>query len=304
MKKIKDKNGFIALAVFLTIFPIVWFIFDATNTPSKLGLPVNSVPGQWSVVLISYFASALSALAGFIATAYSVNKSIEHQNRVRKQDNAIAALPLISVEYSDGVVEKSRDAEIEYIRLPQEKASKEIYLKNEILKNPFLKFSLQNKGQREMYNLRFMSERPEKPEGNKKDLVLFPVIYSNEEKVIGVNLKVAIPCDKNGAKLVCSGYPEYGSESTSVEFFFEDCYGNTYSQLIELEISYSYKIYEIYNKKYKFYDDSGILECKIISAPKAYGKSDIKKEAKQLLNNWRQYDHPDIYSVSSEKELC
>ena len=85
MKKIiKDKNGFIALAVFLAIFPIVWFILDATNTPSKLGLPVNSAPGQWSVVLIGYFASTLSALAGFIATAYSVNKSIEHQNQVRK----------------------------------------------------------------------------------------------------------------------------------------------------------------------------------------------------------------------------
>lgn len=274
MKKIiKDKSGFIALAVFLTIFPIVWFILDATNTPSKLGLPLNSVPGQWSVVLIGYFASALSALAGFIATAYSVNKSIEHQNQARKQDNAIAALPLISVEYSDSVIEKSRDAEIEYICLPQEKASKEIYLKNEILKSPFLKFSLINKGQREMYNLRFMYERPEKSEGNKKDLVLFPVIYPNEEKVIGVNLKVDIPCDKNGVKLICPERPEYGSESTNIEFLFEDCYGNTYSQLIELEISY--KIYEIYNKKYKFYDDSRIVECKIISAPKAYGKSDI-----------------------------
>ena len=274
MKKIiKDKNGFIALAVFLAIFPIVWFILDATNTPSKLGLPLNSVPGQWSVVLIGYFASSLSALAGFIATAYSVNKSIEHQNQVRKQDNAIAALPLISVECSDSVVEKSRDMEIEYTCLPQEKASKEIYLKNEILKNPFLKFSLQNMGQREMYNLRFISERPEKSEGNKKDIVLFPVIYSGEEKVIGVNLKVAIPYDKNGVELVCSGYPEYGSESTNIEFLFEDCYGNAYSQLIELEISY--KIYETYNKKYKFYDDSRLLECKIISAPKAYEKSDV-----------------------------
>ena len=273
MKKIKDKNGFIALVVFLAIFPIIWFILDIANIPSKLGLPLNSVPGQWSVVLIGYFASALSALAGFIATAYSVNKSIEYQNQVRKQDSAIAALPLISVEYSDSVIEKSRDAEIEYICLPQEKASKEIYFKNEILKSPFLKFSLINKGQREMYNLRFMSERLEKSEGNKKDVVLFPVVYSNEEIVIGVNLKVAIPCDKNGVKLVCSGYPEHGSESTSVEFFFEDCYGNTYSQLIELQIGY--EVYEIYNKKYKFYDDSRILECKIISAPKEYGKSDI-----------------------------
>ena len=264
MKKIiKDKNGFIALAVFLAIFPIVWFILDATNTPSKLGLPLKSIPGQWSVVLIG----------GFVATAYSVNKSIEHQNQVRKQDSAIAALPLISVEYSDSVIEKSRDAEIEYICLPQEKASKEIYLKNEILKSPFLKFSLINKGQREMYNLRFMSERPEKSEDNKKDLVLFPVIYSNEEKVIGVNLKVAIPCDKNGTKLVRLGHTEDGSESTNIEFLFEDCYGNVYSQLIELEISY--KIYETYNKKYKFYDDSRLLECKIISAPKAYEKSDM-----------------------------
>lgn len=274
MKKIiKDKNGFIALAVFLTIFPIVWFILDATNTPSKLGLPLNSVPGQWSVVLIGYFASALSALAGFIATAYSVNKSIEHQNQVRKQDNAIAALPLISVEHSDSVVEKSRDAEIEYTCLPQEKASKEIYLKSEILKNPFLKFSLQNVGQREMYNLRFISERPEKFEGNKKDVVLFPVVYSYKEKVIGVNLKVDIPCDKNGVKLICSERPEYGSESTRIEFFFEDCYGNTYSQLIELEIGY--EIYEIYDKKYKFYNNSRILECKVISAPKSYGRSNI-----------------------------
>ena len=137
MKKIKDKNGFITLVIFLAIFPIVWFILDIANTPSKLGLPLNSVPGQWSIVLIGYFASALSAIAGFIATAYSVNKSIEHQNQVRKQDNTIAALPLISVEYSDGVIEKSRDAEIEYICLPQEKPSKEIYLKNEILKTRF-----------------------------------------------------------------------------------------------------------------------------------------------------------------------
>ena len=124
-----------------------------------------------------------------------------------------------------------------------------------------------------MYNLRLMSERLAKSEGNKKDLVLFPVIYSNEKKVIGVNLKVAIPYDKNGAKLVRLGHPEDGSESTNVEFLFDDCYGNTYSQLIELEISY--KIYETYNKKYKFYDDGRLLECKIISAPKAYGKSDI-----------------------------
>jgi len=31
-----------------------------------------------------------------------------------------------------------------------------------------------------------------------------------------------------------------------------------------------------------------------------YGVS--QKEAEHLLNNWRQYDRPDIYSVSSEKE--
>ena len=29
-----------------------------------------------------------------------------------------------------------------------------------------------------------------------------------------------------------------------------------------------------------------------------------QKEAKHLLNNRRQYDRPDIYSASSEKELC
>lgn len=28
-----------------------------------------------------------------------------------------------------------------------------------------------------------------------------------------------------------------------------------------------------------------------------------KKEAKHLLNNWRQYDRLDIYSASGEKEL-
>ena len=273
MKKIKDKNGFIALAVFLTIFPIVWFIFDATNTPSKLGLPVNSVPGQWSVVLISYFASALSALAGFIATAYSVNKSIEHQNRVRKQDNAIAALPLVGVECTNDLTSQEGGVEIERICQPQEKTLKKDCVINEIFENSFLKFSFINMGQREMYNLRLLPKEQEKAKNNKKDSIIFPVVYPRDKKIISIKLKVSIPCNKDGTKLEHTGYSEYESEPASIEFFFDDCYGNTYSQLVELQIGY--KMCKINGKKYKFYDDSSILECKVISAPKAYGKSDI-----------------------------
>ena len=274
MKKIiKDKNGFIALAVFLAIFPIVWFILDATNTPSKLGLPLNSVPGQWSMVLIGYFASALSAIAGFIATAYSVNKSIEHQNQVRKQDNAIAALPLVGVECTNDLTSQGGEVEIERICLPQEKTLKKDYVINEFFKNPYLKFSFINMGQREMYNLRLLSKEQEKAKINKKDSILFPVVYSGEKKIISVKLRVSIPCSKDGTKLEYTGYSEYESEPASMEFFFDDCYGNTYSQLVELQIGY--EVCKINGKKYKFYDDSSILECKVASAPKAYGKSGV-----------------------------
>lgn len=274
MKKIiKDKNGFIALAVFLTIFPIVWFILDITNTPSKLGLPLNSVPGQWSVVLIGYFASALSALAGFIATAYSVNKSIEHQNQVRKQDNAIAVLPLVGVECTNNLIGQEGEVEVECIYLPQENALEKDCVINEIFENPFLKFSFMNKGQREMYNLRLLLKEREKAKSNKKDLIIFPVVYPSDKKIISIKLKVSIPCNKDGTKLEHTGYLEYESEPASIEFFFDDCYGNTYSQLVELQIEC--KVCKINGKKYKFYDDSSILECKVISAPKAYGKSDI-----------------------------
>lgn len=274
MKKIiKDKNGFIALAVFLAIFPIVWFILDATNTPSKLGLPVNSVPGQWAVVLIGYFASALSAIAGFIATAYSVNKSIEHQNQVRKQDNAIAALPLVGVECTNDLIGQEGEVEIERICLTQEKTLKNDCVINEIFKNPFLKFSLQNKGQREMYNLRLLPKEQEKAKSNKKDSILFPVVYLKDKKIISIKLKVSIPCNKDGTKLEHAGYSEYESEPASIEFFFDDCYGNTYSQLVELRIGC--EACKINGKKYKFYDNSRILECKVISAPKSYGRSNI-----------------------------
>ena len=275
MKKIiKDKNGFIALVVFLAIFPIVWFILDATNTPSKLGLPVNSVPGQWSVVLIGYFASALSALAGFIATAYSVNKSIEHQNQARKQDNVIAVLPLVGVECTNDLIGQEGEIEIEHICLPQEKTLKKNCVINETFENPFLKFRFINRGQREMYNLRLLSKEQEKAKSNKKDSIIFPVVYPMDKKIISIKLKVSIPCNKDGAKLEYTGYSEYESEPASIEFFFDDCYGNTYSQLVELQIGC--KVYKINGKKYKYYDDSSILGCKVVSAPKAYGKSDIK----------------------------
>lgn len=155
---------------------------DITNTPSKLGLPLNSVPGQWSVVLIGYFASALSALAGFIATAYSVNKSIEHQNQVRKQDNAIAVLPLVGVECTNNLIGQEGEVEVECIYLPQENALEKDCVINEIFENPFLKFSFMNKGQREMYNLRLLLKEREKAKSNKKDLIIFPVVYPSDKK--------------------------------------------------------------------------------------------------------------------------
>ncbi len=79
MKKPNNSRGFIILSILLLIIvPTVWFIFDANNIPSKLGIPVNSIPGQWSIVLIGYFASVAGAITGFIATAYSVKKNIEN----------------------------------------------------------------------------------------------------------------------------------------------------------------------------------------------------------------------------------
>lgn len=128
-------------------------------------------------------------------------------------------------------------------------------------------------GQREMYNLRLLPKEQEKAKSNKKDSIIFPVVYPRDKKIISIKLKVSIPCNKDGTKLEYTGYSEYESEPANIEFFFDDCYGNTYSQLVELQIGY--EVCKINGKKYKFYDDSRIVDCKIISAPKAYGKSDI-----------------------------
>lgn len=98
MKEPSNSRGFIVLSILLLfVIPIIWFIFDINDIPSRLGVPINSIPGKWSVVLIDYFASVAGAITGFIATAYSVKKTIENQSKSRQEDNAIAALPLIQV---------------------------------------------------------------------------------------------------------------------------------------------------------------------------------------------------------------
>ena len=75
MKEPSNSRGFIVLSILLLfVIPIIWFIFDINDIPSRLGVPINSIPGKWSVVLIDYFASVAGAITGFIATAYSVKK--------------------------------------------------------------------------------------------------------------------------------------------------------------------------------------------------------------------------------------
>ena len=266
MKKPNNSRGFIILSILLLIIvPTVWFIFDANNIPSKLGIPVNSIPGQWSIVLIGYFASVAGAITGFIATAYSVKKNIENQNRSRQEDNAIAALPLIQVSPIIDSLMKKCNAIIDCKFDSTKDLKNKTYTTGALMFEPNAKLSFRNVGQREMYNLRAKCVGNSNFVESDTEIELLPIVYKDEEKIIGLNIRSAVAKEYYDSTIEYLPEPKYSTEKVTIEFLFDDCYGNRYKQLAQAEVTYM--LSKSGNKVYQIFENSAIKDCKIISAP-------------------------------------
>lgn len=266
MKKPNNSRGFIVLSIFLLIIvPTVWFILDTNDMPSKLGVPVNSIPGQWSIVLIGYFASVAGAITGFIATAYSVKKTIENQNKSRQEDNAIAALPLIQVGRIADNHSKKCDAIIECKYDAVKDLKNKTYTTGAVMFEPNAKLSLKNVGQREMYNLRAKCIGYGNFIESDTEIDLLPIIYKDEEKIIGLNIRSAVAKKYYDSGLEYLPEPKYSVEKVTIEFIFDDCYGNKYKQLAQADVTYM--LSKSGKKIYQIFENSTIKYCKITSAP-------------------------------------
>lgn len=264
MKNNRDSRGFLALFVVLIIFPIVWFVLDVNNIPSKIGIPVQFLPGQWSIILIGCYSSVLAALVGFIATAYSVKKTILFQSESRKEDNAIAALPLLRVEKE---VEHSRPCDTTVKCLFDSISSKnKTYAPESFLGVNSAKLLLKNVGQREMYNVRAKCIKNGyfREIDNYKELV--PIIYKDDSIVIGLDIYSSIlksHVARSGELISSSIDP---TESIIISFIFDDCYGNSYEQQVRIDVTYY--LYKVRTKYYKRFGSSKVKTCRVISAPK------------------------------------
>lgn len=266
MKKPNNSRGFIILSILLLIVvPAAWFILDVNNIPSKLGVPVDSIPGQWSIVLIGYFASVAGAITGFIATAYSVKKNIENQNESRQEDNAIAALPLIQVNLiADSHLEKC-NAVVECKFDAAKDLKNKTYTTGALMFEPSAKLSLKNVGQREMYNLCAKCVGNGNFVESDTEIKLLPVVYKDEETIIGLDIRSAVA--KKYYDSIIEYLPEskYSMEKVTIEFSFDDCYGNRYKQLAQADVTYM--LSRSGKKVYQLFENSVIKDCRIISAP-------------------------------------
>lgn len=263
MKKPNDSRGFTILSILLLIIvPVVWFILDVNDIPSKLGIPVSSIPGQWSIILIGYFASVAGAITGFIATAYSVKKNIDNQNEARKIDNAIAALPLIQISSS---VERTKpcDATIE-CKFDNTDIKNKIFTLGAVLEPSSTKIAIKNVGQREMYNVqakckksgRFLEESYSE---------LSPIIYKNEEIIVGLDIRTAVAKNYYESQIELFPMQKYSEEPIVISIMFDDCYSNTYEQLMSIVVSYELR--KANKKTYQIFDNAIVKKCKVISAP-------------------------------------
>ncbi len=260
MKKPNNSRGFIALFIFLLIaVPTIWFIFDVNDVPSKLGVPVGSIPGQWSIVLIGYFAS----VAGAIATTYSVKKTIENQNKTRQEDNATAALPLIQVGCTQ--IAQKCDAIIKCKYDAIENTKDKTYTLGSVMSEPNARLNLKNVGQREMYNLRAKCIGCDDFLESDTETKLIPIIYKGEEKIIGLDIRSAVVEKYFNGGAVPLPESKCPVKKVTIEFIFDDCYGNKYKQLVQADVTYM--LSKVENKTYPIFDNSSVKGCKVVSAP-------------------------------------
>jgi len=264
MKTIKDSRGFFALSIVLIIFPIAWFILDINDIPSKIGIPPQFLPGQWSTILIGYYSSTLAAIVGFIATAYSVKKTILFQANSRKEDNAIAALPLARIS-CDANNSKTCDSVLE-CKYDNLESKNKVFSLGNVFNLSSARIELRNVGQREMYNVRAKCIKS----GSfiEADIYseLAPIIYKDDYIIIGLNIRTAIlkkHIDRGG-EIICSSTDP--TESIIISLIFDDCYGNSYEQLVKTDVTYY--LQKIGRKYYQAFNNSKVKTCRIISAPR------------------------------------
>lgn len=266
MKEPSNSRGFIVLSILLLIvIPIIWFILDVKDIPSKLGVPINSIPGRWSIILIDYFASVAGAITGFIATAYSVKKTIENQNKSRQEDNAIAALPLIQVGRVDDNHSKKCDTIVECKYDAVKDLENKTYTTGAVMFEPNAKLSLKNVGQREMYNLRAKCIDYGNFIESDTEIDLLPIIYKDEEKIIGLNIRSAVAKKYYNSEIEYLPESKYSVEKVTIEFIFDDCYGNKYKQLVQANVTYT--LGKSGKKVYQIFENASVKDCKVISAP-------------------------------------
>jgi len=264
MKKWSEySKGTLALfAVLLLIFPLTWFILDATNFLSHLDLIVDESPGKWSSLFLNYYGSAFAAVAGYIAVIITIHQ----QEKSRKEDKAKEVLPLIAVDIYGGSM-------VDYITITNENC-------DVARLNPDLcgELKIKNVGMREMYNLEVANMKSAFFEDIKSPIPITPILYKDATQTIRIFPIIKWDLKENGGdkelhamKQIIKIKPNTSPEvkvDVLITFAYEDCYKNKYTQDFKITLINKVNPYQKHEIPDILLNKIEVQQCEVISAPK------------------------------------
>lgn len=198
-----------AFVIALLILVVIW-IADITDFPSNIGIVNESNSHDWRNMVIEYFGAVSSAFIGFIAAIMAVGITLNRQEKIRIEDNAKNALPLVKI---------SSILDFSSIKTEIMLNAQDVNKDQRILE---MRFKISNAGQREMYDIWIGDYVSESFKLSKRGYIS-PILYKDDNPLY-TSVRLYQPIG-----------PDADEDIFLAKFkvFFKDCYGNWYYQQIK-----------------------------------------------------------------------
>lgn len=258
----KNNNFFSSNKFLIIIFSCVGIlcILDIFDIPSKLGFLTKPVElNSW----VSLAITSLFVIFSAVITIRSVILSIQNQETQRKEDNEKAVLPMGKIEKpSEQNIRREEDGLISVCSIYNKKGKTE-----KIDSYKYIKLNFKNVGVREMYNTKIKIVENEHFSSSDYQ-ELSPIIYSNDAALIAFNIATKRPVIENNSTVEDIGGNIVKSIAPIIfDVYYTDCYGDSYKQRFQVEVTYRwFRIIET-KKTYKDFENPELAGFKVVSAP-------------------------------------
>lgn len=229
-KSIDEKVLFCGVGIVI-FFPITMFYLDFYNIPSKFGWISKVDSSEWLNIIFTYVVGILSALIGAYMTIRSVKMSIEEQEKVRKNEEKIKALPLLKISPEEQYDYRYKYMQFSCFFTEESKKRK----RKDIADTANVTIKLQNVGMRELYDLYIGDIQSSVFKEDNEYHKIYPVIYKDDYVCINLSFYEMGSYDKDTSD------EKYHTMVNFMTFncYFKDCYNNWYYQTLQVSLMYN-----------------------------------------------------------------